>query len=265
MAKIAKFGYMKLTTTWPKVPKNADKYARGVVGIMTGSERYPGAAVLSVLGAANSGAGFVRFCGADAAKPAIVSRVPSVTYGPGRVDSWVIGSGWDEEDRSGNLAQWQQALSTNVPIVADAGALFYAADGMPDGSLMTPHAGELARLLALTREEVVRAPSDYVGEAARLFRTTILLKGHNQYLSTPSGQVSQPLEGSPWLAQAGSGDVLAGIAGTVLAQLKDPELAGLLAASLQAWVSTQHPGPFPPDRMAEFLPKTLGSFVQFTN
>jgi len=264
MPKIARFGAADVVRTWPRFPPDADKYARGVVGVDTGSPRYPGAAVLSVLGALNTGAGFIRFDGPDEARAAILARAPSVTFGPGRVDAWVVGCGWDETDVAGNHQRWPRVADAGVPMVVDAGALSLAADGVPVGSLLTPHAGELARLLGVSRDAVEAEPAEHARRAAALFRTTVLLKGHDQFVATEDGRVTRPVGGSPWLARAGSGDVLAGIAGTLLAQLHDPELAGLLAASLQAQVSFTKRGPYPPDRLAEFLPSRIGEIVLVT-
>ncbi|MCL2735295.1 MAG: NAD(P)H-hydrate dehydratase [Propionibacteriaceae bacterium] len=259
MAEVATFSFLQVASAWPTFDQTGDKYARGVVGVMTGSRRYPGAAVLSVLGALNAGAGFVRYCGVDDARSAILTRAPSVTFGPGRVGAWVAGCGWDDEDRSTSIAQWRQVCADGVPVVIDAGALALAADGAPAGSLMTPHAGELARLMGVGRDEVESHPVDLVRQAARLFDTTVLLKGHTQLVCAPGGQVTQLQEGSSWPARAGSGDVLAGIAGTLLAQGVGPDMAGLLAAGIQAMVSLDHPGPYPPDRIAEFLPHHIGT------
>ena len=253
------FTFHDVAQKWPRFDQDADKYARGVVGLMTGSDRYPGAGVLSVLGALNCGAGFVRYCGAETVRAAVLVRAPSVTFGQGRVSAWVAGCGWDEEDD--NQDQWWQICQDSVPVVVDAGALSLAADRVPDGSLMTPHAGELARLLDVERAAIEKDPVGHAREAARLFQCVVLLKGHTQFVATPGGAATELQEGSPWLARAGSGDVLAGMAGTLLAQTHDPELAGLLAAGMQACLSMGHPGPYPPDRMAEFLPRAIGELV----
>ena len=254
------FSFDDLTAAWPRFSVAADKYARGVVGVMTGSDRYPGAAVLSVLGALNCGAGFVRYWGTDAARTALLIRTPSLTFGPGRVDASVVGCGWDEDDPT-NRDRWLTICDDSIPVVADAGALSLAADRVPDGSLMTPHAGELARLLGVERSVIESDPAEHAREAARLFQCVVLLKGHSQFVATPEGHVTRVQEGSPWLARAGSGDVLAGMAGTLLAQTHDPERAGLLAAGMQAYLSLSYPGPYPPDRMAEFLPSAIGHLI----
>jgi ribosomal protein L17 len=106
-----------LRSGWPVPGPESDKYARGVVGVDTGSARYPGAAVLSTLGALRSGAGFVRFCGAVEAQAAILARCPSVTFGPGRVQAWVVGCGWDgAQSNASRLAARRSILAVLYPV-----------------------------------------------------------------------------------------------------------------------------------------------------
>lgn len=125
---------------------------------------------------------------------------------------------------------------------------------------MTPHAGELARLLDVERREVEEDPVAHALEAARRTGAAVLLKGGVQYAATPKGLVSRAVQGPAWTAQAGSGDVLAGICGTLLAAGLPAERAAVLAASLQAIVAARFPGPHPPDRLAARFPGVLGDF-----
>ena len=252
---------------WPTPSASDDKYSRGVVGIDTGSARYPGAAVLSTLGALRAGAGFVRYCGCEAAQPAILARCPSVTFGRGRVGAWVVGCGWDDEEM--NVARLAGALVDAVPCVIDAGALWViddalqtlGMDALPPGCLLTPHAGELARLLGVGRDDVLADPVGSATEAARRTGAAVLLKGSAQYCATPDGTVLQALPGPAWTAQAGSGDVLAGVAGTLLAAGLDSGEAGALAASLQALAASRHPGPWAPDQLADMFPSVVNGVV----
>jgi NAD(P)H-hydrate repair Nnr-like enzyme with NAD(P)H-hydrate dehydratase domain len=85
-----------------------------------------------------------------------------------------------------------------------------------------------------------------------------LLKGATQYCVKSDGNALLAVPGPAWTAQAGSGDVLAGIAGTLLAAGLDAQLAGALAASAQAITAASYPGPYPPDRLAELLPGIIG-------
>jgi len=248
-----------VASIWPVPTADDDKYSRGTVGIDTGSPRYPGAAVLSTLGALYSGAGFIRFDGAEAAKQAVLMRAPSVTYGVGRVSAWVLGCGWD--DRKFNRDRLTARLSDGVPCVLDASALRLLTSAdivLPSGCLLTPHAGELARLLNVTREQVQANPIVAARAAADRFVATVLLKGATQIVATPGEAVVQlAVPGPAWTAQAGSGDTLAGVAGSLLAAGLSAAVAGVAAASIQALVASGHPGPYPPDVMATRLPGTI--------
>jgi len=248
---------------WPVPDQQDDKYSRGVVGIDTGSARYPGAAVLSVLGALRSGAGFIRFNGEPAAQAAIVARAPSVTHGDGRVNAWVLGCGWD--DQTNNLDRLRHRLADGVPCVIDATALGLLPGEtrtLPPGCLLTPHAGELALLLSTTRAEIEAAPVASAQAVADRFDAAVLLKGSRQIVATPgSSLVEVALPGPAWAAQAGSGDVLAGVCGMLLAAGVTPAAAGVAAASLQALTGRRHPGPYSPDGLADFFPATIAALL----
>ena len=145
---------------WPRPDADSDKYSRGVVGVVAGSVRYPGAAVLSVLGALGAGPGMVRYLGPDDVQWLIHQSAPEVVTAGGRVQAWVIGSGFDVDGDTDDAHQQrhraQEALDSDLPVVVDAGALDLV-DRREAPTLLTPHAGELARLL--TRLEV-RVPAD---------------------------------------------------------------------------------------------------------
>jgi NAD(P)H-hydrate repair Nnr-like enzyme with NAD(P)H-hydrate dehydratase domain len=219
-----------------------------------------------VLGALNSGSGFIRFCGTEDAKPALLTRCPSVTFGAGRVQAWLVGSGWpgDPSDRE----RFKNRAADGVPMVIDAGALQVLKQlresggaALPPGCLLTPHAGELASLLGTSRGEVERDPLRWARMAAERFAASVLLKGSTQYSVAPDGSALIAVQGPAWTAQAGSGDVLAGIAGTLLAAGLDAQLAGAVAASVQAMTAARNPGPLPPDSLAEHLPEVIGAGV----
>ena len=235
---------------WPTVLSH--KYSRGVVGIDTGTEAYPGAAVLGVSGALHAGAGMVRFVGP--ARDAVLRAFPSVVApldvdDPGRVQAWVVGSGWPGADGP----RLNRRVADGVPMVLDAGALdtvHWLRDPLPSGSLATPHAGELARLIGVERPAVEADPIRYVTEAAEALGACVLLKGATQYCAAPDGAVLVIPAGPPWTATAGSGDVLAGIAGALLAAGVPALRAGALAASLQARAASLRPGPRTPEELA---------------
>lgn len=244
---------------WPHA--GSDKYSRGVVGLDTGSLLYPGAATLGAAGALWAGAGMVRYAGP--AREQVLARFPSVVVpadasDPGRVQAWVCGSGWDADGAAARLAS---RVADGVPLVLDAGALEVLpgslSDGsvlpgsLPSGSVLTPHAGELARLLGVSRDAVDADPIGHARRAASEHGVTVLLKGGTQYAVAPDGSALIALRGEAWTATAGSGDTLAGALGAMLAGGVPAQRAAALAASLQAEASRRRPGPVPPDRLAE--------------
>lgn len=215
----------------------SDKYRRGVVGIAAGSARYPGAAVLAVAGALRGGAGAVRYVGP--AGDAVVARFPETLVsdqGPrqaGRVQAWVVGPGAGDDAKT-----VAEVLSAEVPVLIDADGLRLAdADavrGRTAPTLMTPHAGEAAALLGVAREEVEGARLRSARELAARYRATVLLKGSTTLVADAGGAgvVRVNATGTAWLATAGSGDVLSGLAGSLLAA----GLSALDAGSVGAYL-----------------------------
>lgn len=245
-----------IASWWPVPDGVSHKYTRGVVLLDTGSMQYPGAALLGLAGALHAGAGMARYVGpADA--QLVLGRFPSVVLQSGRAQAAVIGSGWGEPQ----LARADAIAELGIPVVADAEALQCLPSGSLDAWLLTPHAGELAALLGVTREAVEQDPVESVREAARRTGATVLLKGGTQYVAETSGRVTIAVPGPGWTASAGSGDVLAGICGALLAAGLAPWRAGVVGASMQALAATRHPGPFPPDRLAELLPGVIAALT----
>jgi hydroxyethylthiazole kinase-like uncharacterized protein yjeF len=207
-----------------RVPtRDDDKYSRGVVGFVTGSTRYPGAAVLGVEAALRTGVGMVRYLGPARPTELVLQRRPEAVTAQGRVQAWVVGSGIESVgELEAEPERWAQtALSSGHPIVIDAGAIDRAsieratASGAP--VIVTPHAGELARLLERERSAVLDAPLEAAREAAARFDVVVLLKGHTTRAVAPSGVDVVARSAPPWLATAGAGDALAGILGALLA------------------------------------------------
>lgn len=230
---------------WLRAPRASDdKYARGVVGLVTGSDAYPGAAVLGVEAAHRTGAGMVRYLGPRRAADLVLARRPETVAGTGRVQAWVLGSGMDAAQRTAPLrATLHASLAEGVPVVLDAGALDLARIG--DGPLLlTPHAGELRTLLAglgidAERDAIAEAPERWARLAAERTGATVLLKGARTVV-TDGERVASVAAPTHWLATAGTGDVLAGVAGAVLAAhadaiADDPRILVALAATA-AWL-----------------------------
>lgn len=223
----------------PSPEPESDKYRRGVVGIVAGSARYPGAAVLAVAGALQGGAGAVRYAGP--ATDAVIARFPEtlVTAGPpskaGRVQAWVVGPGLGDGAEARRALD--DVLAQDVPVLVDADGLRLLDAGTvrarSAATVLTPHAGEAAALLGLSREEVEAGRLPAVRALADRFGVTALLKGSTTLIASGTGTpVRVNPTGTPWLATAGSGDVLSGLTGSLLAA----GLPGRDAASVGAYL-----------------------------
>lgn len=213
---------------WPRPGPEDHKYTRGVVAVATGSRDYPGAAVLSVAGALGAGPGMVRYAGE--VPNAVLAAHPEAITQAGRSQAWVVGSGISGRDSSaepGVTEAIAAAMEANVPLILDAGGLDWVeGDTLADRPVaptvvLTPHAGELAQLLTrlgveVSREDVEADPARWARAGAEMTGASIVLKGGITLVASQGTLFSQA-DGSPWLATAGSGDVLAGVLGTVLA------------------------------------------------
>lgn len=237
----------------PRPQAFGHKYTRGVVGVAAGSAQYPGAAVLCTSGAACGLAGMVRYVGA-AADP-VRARHPGIVVGEGRVQAWVVGSGGHDDAKDA----LERALADEVPLVVDADALQHWSGGRGD-AVLTPHAGELAAMLDVPREVVEERMLDHARQAAGRFGCVVLLKGRHTLVAHPDGRVRVTTTGTPWLAVAGAGDVLAGVIGALLAAGLDP----FDAASVGSWVHgaaatyASAGGPLTPEAVADAIPAVVG-------
>ena len=225
------------------------KYTRGVVGLWAGSETYPGAAVLAASGAVRAGAGMVRLSAPRRVEDLVLAARPEVVPAAGRAQALVLGPGIDPAETiradevravlASTLAPSGQdsQCPTPVPTVVDAGALSILTEllteelGCTPLHVLTPHAGEAAALLIAledkgaaarethrwNRERVEAHPGLAAREICRLTGATVLLKGSTTLIAAPQRPVVSVDSGPGWMASAGSGDVLAGILGAVLA------------------------------------------------
>ena len=191
-----------------------DKYSRGVLGVITGSAMYPGAAVIGVESALRTGVGMVRYLGPARASDLVLQRRPEAVTADGRVQAWLIGSGMDHAER-GDLAQIVSALEQPVPVVLDGGALDLH-DRAAGSVVITPHYRELARLLGGDVDRIAADPEGAARRAADELGVTVLLKGHTTFIAGPGIALSAS-SAPTWLATAGSGDALAGILGALVA------------------------------------------------
>ena len=224
---------------WPVPGPEDHKYTRGVVQVVAGSAAFPLTGVLCVEGAGRAGAGMVRYVGPEDAAFAILSRFPEAVSGAGKHQCLLVGPGVDPKDSARvreALNQAVQAATSGIPLVLDAGAIdLYPQiiSQIPGGTLthrtiLTPHAGEAARLLStlgagggrggVSRAEVEASPAAWVQYLADKTGATVLLKGAVTLIASAEGTMFSQAGAPYWTGTAGSGDVLAGIVGAVLAQ-----------------------------------------------
>jgi hydroxyethylthiazole kinase-like uncharacterized protein yjeF len=237
------------------VPSHAaHKYSRGVVGVAAGSEQYSGAGLLATAGAAQSGlAGMVRYYGPSA--DLVRARHPEVVVGRGQVQAWVVGPGMGE----GRGADVSEVLADGVPTVIDADGLRSLPMHLSNPAVLTPHAGELARLLDVERSVVEARMLAHARLAAEHWNATVLLKGARSVIAAPDGRVRVSTPGSSWMATAGAGDVLSGLIGALLAAGLEP----FDAASVGAWLHgaagalASSGGPLTAASLADALPEAV--------
>jgi hydroxyethylthiazole kinase-like uncharacterized protein yjeF len=237
---------------WPVPGPQDDKYTQGVTGILAGSATYPGAAVLCTGAAVAATSGMVRYAGS--AGQQVLSQWPEVIAAPsaqasGRVQAWVVGPGLGTDD-TGAAALWF-ALETDLPVIVDADGLTILAAhpdlvaGRSAPTVLTPHAGEFARLAGSPpgsdRVAATRKLADQLG-------ATVLLKGNVTVIADPGGPIYLNPAGQSWAATAGSGDVLSGVIGALLAAGLPAGEAAAAAAFVHARaanLSAHDPGPHP--------------------
>jgi ADP-dependent NAD(P)H-hydrate dehydratase / NAD(P)H-hydrate epimerase len=235
---------------WPVPGPHDDKYTQGVTGVMAGSSTYPGAAVLCTGAAVAATSGMVRYTGS--AHSEVLAHWPEVIASPtpasaGRVQAWVVGPGLGTDD-AGAAALWF-ALGTDLPVLVDADGLTILA-AHPDlvanrsaPTLLTPHAGEFARLAGHPPGD------DRIGATRKLadaLGATVLLKGNVTVIADPGGPVYLNPAGQSWAATAGSGDVLSGMIGALLAAglpAAEAAAAGAFVHAHAAALSAADPGP----------------------
>ena len=236
---------------WPVPGVRDDKYTQGVTGVLAGSSTYPGAAVLCTGAAVATHSGMVRYAGS--ANHEVLAYWPEVIASPtpssaGRVQAWVVGPGLGTLDAEAAGSLWF-ALETDLPVLVDADGLTILA-AHPElvvnrtaPTVLTPHAGEFARLAGAPPGD------DRVGACRKLadaFGATVLLKGNVTVIADPGGPVYLNPAGQSWAATAGSGDVLSGMIGALLASGLPAAEAAAAAAFVHARaaaLSAADPGP----------------------
>ncbi len=210
---------------------DAHKYSRGMVAVIAGDMR--GASLLAA-GAAMRIAGYVALVGGGEGGPlALVNKTWDEIAGDDRIGALLIGAGLGRSERSKSALA--AALTGAHPLVLDGDALTLIGDsGTVDfrdqtrAVILTPHEGEFRTLFpTLSGSKAERASA-----AAALSGATIILKGSQTVIAAPNGQVAQSATASPWLASAGTGDVLAGL----VAGLLSTGMTAFDAASAAVWL-----------------------------
>jgi hydroxyethylthiazole kinase-like uncharacterized protein yjeF len=247
-----------------------DKYSRGVLGVITGSNQYPGAAVLGVEAALRTGVGMVRFLGGERVSTLVLQRRPEAVASDGRVQAWLIGSGTDHANREADAEKAvDTALGQSLPTILDGGALERVRE-VSGPTIITPHFRELGRVLGVSPDEIASDPGSWALRASEELRVTVLLKGNRTYVAG-GGLLLSAAHAPTWLATAGAGDALAGILGALVAT-HHVELAseGSLLARLGATAAVIHGlaaeragggGPFTILDLAAAIPATIADLI----
>lgn len=257
----------------PALPPNAHKGTAGAVTVVAGRRGVGGAAVLAAMGALRAGAGMVRVVGPEENRGVIQTAVPEALFADREhdaeaaldaADALVVGPGMGTDDAA--LELLRAALRRARPTLLDADALTLLARrpdllpaDAPERIVLTPHPGEMGRLLGRGIAEIVDDPFGAAAEAAARFRCTVLLKGAPSMVAAPGEPTLVNPTGHSGVATGGMGDTLAGVAGALLAVGLPPREAAALAlfyAGRAAELAGRGRGLLPRD-VAEALPSAL--------
>lgn len=262
------------------IPSELDhKYSRGALGVITGSAQYPGAAVLTCKAALATGLGVLRFHSSSGLAHLVLHSSPESLVQPGKVDAWLAGSGVSDKKFSDYTTwlrhRWFTLMKAqSVPTVLDAGALNWTGK-LAQPTLITPHAGELTRLLnkrgiKVSVEAIEADPRKWSMLASQKLGVTVLLKGSITYVANKDLLIELP-KATPWLATAGSGDVLAGIIGALFATnyidlLNDEKNLARVAATgafihSQAAKIASNGGPIPASKIIDSIPEAIRAIM----
>lgn len=262
------------------IPSELDhKYSRGTLGMITGSAQYPGAAVLTTSAATATGLGALRFHSSSGLAHLVLHQSPEVLVQPGPVTAWLAGSGINSK-RFSDITTWLRHRwfvlldRQSVPTLLDAGAL-HLAGSLEQPTLITPHSGELSKLLAqrgvIASAELIESnPSEWAMKASELLAVTVLLKGSKTVVAQDQYLIELPVA-TPWLATAGSGDVLAGIIGALMAtnyieilndskRLADVAATGAFIHNRAALIASNG-APISASSIISAIPKAIGKIL----
>jgi hydroxyethylthiazole kinase-like uncharacterized protein yjeF len=248
---------------WPVPGPTDDKYTQGVVGIAAGSAAYPGAAVLATGAAVLATSGMVRFAGSAA--PGVSSTWPEVVITEsiatsGQTQAWAVGPGIGTDDAGREVLA--ETIARDVPLCVDADGITLLANddelrtalrGRP--VVITPHDREFARIAGEVGPDRIGAAR----RAAAELGVTVLLKGNATVVADPDGRALVNPAASSWAATAGSGDVLTGVIGALLAAGLEPWWAAGCAARVHGLAAelAAKGAPAPASRLQAALPDAI--------
>jgi len=244
----------------PLPPIGEGKDERGAVVVVAGCPQMPGAAILAATAALRAGAGKLQIGTCRSVAPQVAAAVPealvfaldetpagaiapscaeTIARRANAADAIVLGPGFADEDDNAALVREAAAL-LEVPALVDAAAMWCLREAasafapLRGRVVITPHAGEMARLLGANRADVEHDQARFAREAAQRFGAVVALKGQQTVLAAPDGDLYRHREGEPGLGTSGSGDVLAGVIGGLLARGADPLRAAAWGIVLHA-------------------------------
>lgn len=255
----------------PDKAQQGHKYTHGHALILSGAAHQTGAARLAARGALRAGAGAVTLSAPEAALPVLATHETAVMLA-GEADFAVR---WAGETRLAALcvgpalgldvaaeARLSAAQALGRPMVLDADALTLLARrprAVPEGSVLTPHLGEFARLAPDLAERLREAPeygrAQAAGDLAARLGAVVVLKGPDSVIAAPDGRLRIATGAAPWLATAGSGDVLAGIITGLMAR----GMESFAAAGAGVWLHRAAARRFGPGLTAEDLPDLVAA------
>jgi hydroxyethylthiazole kinase-like uncharacterized protein yjeF len=229
----------------PRRSPRDNKYTAGHVLVVGGSRGMTGAPALAARAALRADVGYVTIAAPAESLPVLETLVLEAVKRPlddvfeaaGKAKALAVGPGLGREGETKALVH-RLLAEADMPAVADADALFELEPGeWPAPRVLTPHEGELARLLGRDSKEVAAHRLASVQEAAERFGAVVVLKGEDSLVAAPGGGVLVCALGLPSLATAGTGDVLTGITAAFLAKGMEPQRAAAAACAAQQLAS----------------------------
>jgi NAD(P)H-hydrate epimerase len=249
----------------PRRAAQSNKYTAGHVLVIGGSRGLTGAPALAARAALRADAGYVTIAAPAESLPVLETLVLEAVKRPVEqvfdvaADAVAVGPGLGRGEDAKALVR-RVLTEVQVPTVVDADALFELEPGeWPAPRVLTPHEGELGRLLGRPSSEVAAHRLASVQEAAERFGCVVVLKGEDSLIAAPGGGVLVSALGLPSLATAGTGDVLTGVTAAFLAKGMEPQRAAAAACAAQQLASHEAPQRFGlvASDVVEALPRAL--------